>query len=297
MVESVVSIKNVHKSFGARVALEDLSIEIPQDSIFGLIGPNGSGKTTTLRLILNIYQPDEGEVWTLGKQGFRSANDSIGYLPEERGLYRKMKVGSQLKYFAQLKGMPGSVIDAAIEFWLERMGLTTCRHMRVEQMSKGMAQKIQFIAAVIFKPRLVILDEPFSGLDPVSLDLVNGVVHELRASGVTIVLSTHDMAVAERLCDHVVMLHRGHKVLDGSIQAIRQQYGQDKIHLGFSGRREQVERIAGVESINPMGRLMEVSYLGSPQVFLKELMTQGEITHFELANPSLHDIFLRKAVS
>lgn len=295
MVESAVALQQVHKSFGGRVALENLSLKIPHHSIFGLIGPNGSGKTTTLRLILNIYQPDKGVVWTLGKQGFRAANDTIGYLPEERGLYRKMKVGAQLKYFAQLKGMSAGDIPVSMAYWLDRMGLRECESLRVEQMSKGMAQKIQFITAVMFKPELVILDEPFSGLDPVSLDLVNGVIHELRASGVTIILSTHDMGVAERLCDEVVMVHRGHKVLDGTIQGIRKAYGQDKIHLGFSGRREEVEAISGVEGIQPMGRLMEVTYAGSPQVFLKALMAMGDVTHFELAHPSLHDIFLRKA--
>jgi len=289
-----VLIKDVRKCFGKRVALENLSLEIPQDAIFGLIGPNGSGKTTTLRLILNIYQPDQGEVWTLGQIGMRAANDRIGYLPEERGLYRKMKVGAQLKYFAHLKGMQGSAIDASIDAWLARMGLSDCKHMRIEQLSKGMAQKIQFISAVIFKPRLIILDEPFSGLDPVNLDLLNRVIHELRASGVTIVLSTHDMAVAERLCDCVVMVDRGHKVLDGSIRSIREEYGQDKIHLGFSGRREQIEGIPGVESINEIGRLFEVSYQDSPQVLLKTLLERGAVTHFELAHPSLHDIFVRK---
>ena len=296
MNEPVVQLENVHKSFGARVALKGFSMAIPAHTIFGLIGPNGSGKTTTLRLLLNIYRPDSGVVRVLGQEGMRLANDSIGYLPEERGLYRKMQVGTQLKYFARLKGMKGRDLDTAMHAWLERMGLGECLKMPIEQLSKGMAQKIQFITAVMFKPRLLILDEPFSGLDPVNLDLVNAVIHELRDSGVTIVLSTHDMPVAERLCDHVVMVRKGEKVLDGSIQSIRKKYGQDKIRLGFSGRRERIASIPGVAGIREVGRYWELSYQGCDQELLKRLLEEGSVTHFELAHPSLHDIFINMAL-
>ncbi len=305
---SIIEIEQVSKTFGQHVAVRDLSLDVPAGSIYGFIGPNGSGKTTTIRMIMRIYHPDSGSgsIRVLGEDRAGAANDRIGYLPEERGLYRKMKVKDLLRFFAELKGCRD--FTQRVNGWLERMDLAAWADKKVETLSKGMAQKIQFISAVIADPELVILDEPFSGLDPVNAEVLRAAVLELRRNGTTVVFSTHDMSVAERMCDFIFMIYKGEKVLDGTLESIQSRYGQDTLRVrvesngslaqdsnGF--RSYDPQRIPGVESVIDYGRFQELRIAPGTdtQTILAELMQRGRVSHFELTHPTLHDVFVRIA--
>jgi ABC-2 type transport system ATP-binding protein len=304
-----VEIEHVTKTFGRHTAVTDLSLTVPAGSIYGFIGPNGSGKTTTLRMIMRIFHPDRGRIRVLGSEALDAANDRVGYLPEERGLYKKMKVRDVLRFLAELKN--ASDIPREIDSWLSRMQLADWANKPVESLSKGMAQKVQFIAAVIAKPRLVLLDEPFSGLDPVNAEVLKDAVLDLRQQGTTVIFSTHDMDVAERMCDFVFMIHQGRKVLDGTLDEIQGQYGNDVVRVRLemngsaegevketgSGLFERVASIAGVERVNDFGQLQELRVRNGTdtQHVLMSLMQLGSVRYFEVAKPSLHDIFVRIA--
>ncbi|MBI2362681.1 MAG: ATP-binding cassette domain-containing protein, partial [Elusimicrobia bacterium] len=231
MFDPAVRIVGVSKSFGAHPAVADLSLSVPRGTVYGFLGPNGSGKTTTLRLILHILLPDSGSVEVLGRRGTRAANDRIGYLPEERGLYRKMEVRRQLEYLTALKGLPPARSRPLIASWLERFGLGAGADEKVEALSKGMCQKVQFIAAVAADPELVVLDEPFSGLDPVNQEVLREALRELNRRGTPVILSTHDMAAAEELCDTLCMMHEGRKVLDGTLEDLRVRHGSGTVRV------------------------------------------------------------------
>src|SRR5262252_695026 len=226
---------NINKSFGDFTAVSDLSLQVKRGRIFGLIGPNGAGKTTTIRMIVNITVPDSGRIELFGQAMSTALQDRIGYLPEERGLYRKMKVGEQLRFFAELKGLPGKEADTRIDNWLKKLQLFEWKDKRAKDLSKGMQQKIQFITAVIHEPDLLILDEPFSGLDPVSVDLMKDTILEQKASGKTIILSTHQMEIAEKLCDDVCMINKSQKVFDGRLREIRRSFAQNAVALRIEG--------------------------------------------------------------
>jgi ABC-2 type transport system ATP-binding protein len=282
--------------------VDDLSLTVPQGSIYGFIGPNGSGKTTTLRMIMRIFHPDRGHICVLGAESLTAANDRVGYLPEERGLYKKMKVREVLRFFAELKN--GRDIPREIDRWLERLQLADWKHRPVESLSKGMAQKVQFIAAVIARPELILLDEPFSGLDPVNRDVLKEAVLDLRRQGATIIFSTHDMDGAQRMCDFIFMIHRGRKVLDGTLEEIQSQYGSDVVRVQLDGNgsagpalHERLAQLAGVERVNDFGRLQELRLAqgADTQQILASLLPLGAVRHFELARPSLQDIFIRIA--
>ncbi len=291
-----VVLDSVTKRFGSQAAVNALDLRIPSGIIQGIIGPNGSGKTTTLRMILRIYQPDEGRVQVLGGWEGNAADDRVGYLPEERGLYLRMKVRDVLRFFAKLKGNRRP--DADIQRWLERLGATEWSHKKLEQLSKGMAQKIQFIAAVVSRPELVILDEPFSGLDPVNMELLREAVLELRKNGTTVLLSTHDMEVAERMCDRIFMIYRGKKVLDGTMEEIQSQYGEPVLRVRMANHAmPDVSRIPEVESIHANKPYYELrmNRLAARGDILRALVQQGDVDHFEIAKPRLHDIFVRIA--
>jgi ABC-2 type transport system ATP-binding protein len=290
-----IRIRDVTKRFGGLVAVNRLSLEVPTSSIYGFIGPNGSGKTTTLRMILNILLPDEGHIEVLGSRETQAARDHVGYLPEERGLYRKMTVRRLLRYYGRLKGRATADVDRASGRWLRTLGLETWADKRIEALSKGMAQKVQFIASVVSDPALVILDEPFTGLDPVNAEALKDAVLELRQTGKTIVFSTHDMATAERMCDRIFMIFKGQKVLDGSLEEIQARYAVDTVRVRIEGGASLLERMADVESVNDYGRLQEVRLRGSPQQFLARLSAHTTVQHFEVSRPSLHDIFVRIA--
>lgn len=290
-----ITLSDVTKSFGAQVAVDRLSLNVPRGSLYGFIGPNGSGKTTTLRMIMNILLPDSGDVAVLGQRDTRTARNRVSYLPEERGLYKKMTVRRLLRYYGELKGMKGTALDASIGSWIERMGLSDAIEKKVDGLSKGMAQKVQFIASVVAGPELLILDEPFTGLDPVNREVLKDAVLDLKRAGTTIVFSTHDMSVAEALCDRIFMIFRGKKVLDGTLDEIQEEYGTDTIRVRTSDGAPALEGLADVDAVIDSGNVQDVRWAGDPQDFLRALMARTEVRHFEITRPSLHDIFVRIA--
>jgi ABC-2 type transport system ATP-binding protein len=291
---AAVEIANVTKTYGKHVAVADLSLQVPTGSIYGFIGPNGSGKTTTLRMIMRILHPDRGTIRVLGEETLGAANDRVGYLPEERGLYKQMRVRDVLRFYAELKGRRDN--RAAIDDWLERMGLADWGTKKVEALSKGMAQKVQFIATVVSRPELVLLDEPFSGLDPVNADVLRDAILDLRRDGTTVIFSTHDMAVAERMCDFIFMIYKGRKVLDGTLEAIQDTYGSDTLRVQLEGPAS-LDRLPGVGRVTDYGRYQELRLepAADTQEILKALLERGRVRHFERTKPSLHDVFVRIA--
>jgi ABC-2 type transport system ATP-binding protein len=290
-----IELERVTKRFGSHLAVDDLSLAVPTGSVYGFIGPNGSGKTTTIRMILRILLPDAGRVRIFGEPQTERARDRVGYLPEERGLYKKMRVRRLLRYYGRLKGRSPGEVDAEIDAWLERMGMAAWQHHTIDALSKGMAQKIQFIAAVVSRPELLILDEPFSGLDPVNAQVLKDAVLEVKRAGTTVVFSTHDMSAAERMCDRIFMIYRGRKVLDGTLAEIQQAYGADTIRLRTDGGADVLRALDAGLVINDYGQLQEVRVPGDPHAFLARLAAATRVQHFEITRPSLHDIFVRIA--
>jgi ABC-2 type transport system ATP-binding protein len=292
----MIELTEVTKRFREHLAVDAFSLTVPEGSIFGFIGPNGSGKTTTLRMILRIIEPDSGDIRVFGKSHHITANNSIGYLPEERGLYRKMTVLRQLTYFGQLKGLSRRAARVAALEWLEMLGMIKWKDKKLETLSKGMSQKIQFIATVLARPRLLILDEPFTGLDPVNMEVLRDALLELQRGGTTLLFSTHDMHVAEQFCDHICMIYKGKKVLDGSLEQIQSDYGQDTLRMRFrDGTIIDDGLLPGVRQVRNLGRFQEMRYTGDVPELLKQAAAIGELDHFEIIHPSLHDIFVRIA--
>jgi ABC-2 type transport system ATP-binding protein len=292
-----VVLDHITKSFGEFTAVNDLSLAVHGGRIFGLLGPNGAGKTTTIRMIVNITAPDAGRIELFGRQITPALQDRIGYLPEERGLYKKMKVGDQLRFFAELKSVTGKEADRRVDRWLERLKLTEWKNKKATELSKGMQQKIQFITAVIHEPELVILDEPFSGLDPVNVDLLKEIILELKTSGKTIIFSTHQMEVAERICDDICLINRSRKVLEGSIREVKRGFSRNAVALRLVGGESVLENDAFISNIERHSDGLEVLLAESatPQTLLKELIAAGAtIERFEMIEPSLHDIFVEK---
>jgi len=248
-------------------------------------------------MIVNIIIPDSGSIALFGQQMTTALQDRIGYLPEERGLYKKMKIGEQLRFFAELKGLRGKEADKRIDNWLRKLQLSDWKEKRTKELSKGMQQKVQFITAVIHNPDLVILDEPFSGLDPVNVDLMKETILEQKAAGKTIILSTHQMEIAEKLCDDVCMINRAHKVLDGRLREIRRSFSRNAVALQFEGGDHLLNDPELVANIRQNGDDVEVLLVpgASPQTLLKRMVEAGVlVTKFELVEPSLHDIFIEK---
>ena len=296
---TAVAIEGVTKTFRQFVAVDDLSLQVPPGSIYGFIGPNGSGKTTTLRMIMRILYPDRGVIRVLdealhGEDARESILDRVGYLPEERGLYKQMKVRDVLRFYAELKGFRKS--GPAIDAWLERLELAAWANKKVEALSKGMAQKVQFIATVIARAELILLDEPFSGLDPVNTEVFRKEILNLRRDGATIIFSTHDMSVAEKLCDFIFMIHKGRKVLDGTLESIQDAYGSDTLRVHLDGPAH-LDDLPGVVKVTDLGRWQELRLApkADSQEILACLMRRGQVRHFELTRPTLHDIFVRIA--
>ena len=246
-------------------------------------------------MILSILLPDRGEVAVLGESDHRMARDRVAYLPEERGLYKKMTVRRLLAYYGRLKGLRPPALTESVNRWVERMGLSDWLDKKIDALSKGMAQKVQFIAAAVASPELLILDEPFSGLDPVNAEVLRQAVLDLRRDGTTIVFSTHDMNMAERMCDRIFMIFKGRKVLDGTLEEIQGQYGTDTVRVRTSGGPDVLEGLRGVEWVRDSGNVQDVRFSGDPQELLRALIERTEVQHFEVARPSLHDIFVRIA--
>ena len=290
-----VEITNVTKNFRSVTAVDRLSVSVPEGSVYGFIGPNGSGKSTTMRMIANILYPDSGAIRVFGQERTGTRSSDIGYLPEERGVYRKMLVRSLLEFHGELRG--GRKVTAEVNAWLERLGLSHCADRKVETLSKGMSQKVQFIATVVPEPKLLILDEPFTGLDPVSADSIRSAILEMRKRGCTVILSTHDMGVAETLCDSIFMIFRGKKVLDGTLASIQASYGSDTIRVETGGGPSALSDLPGIDRIKDMGQFQELrmSPECDPQQVLRTLITRSTVTSFSVVKPSLYDIFVRIA--
>lgn len=299
MTDSAASVvlRNVTKRFGDFTAVNDLSLAIQPGRIFGLLGPNGAGKTTTLRMIVNIFAPDSGTVELFGKPITPAIQDRIGYLPEERGLYKKMKVGDQLKFFAELKNISGKAAETRIDRWLERLKLTEWKGKKSSELSKGMQQKVQFISTVLHEPDLLILDEPFSGLDPVNVDLIKKVVLELKQTGKTIIFSTHQMEVAERICDDICLINRSRKILEGSIREVKRGFARNAISLRLAGGEAVLADRSLVSKLDYHSDGVEALLADqvNGQELLRQLLSSGAtVEKFEMVEPSLHDIFIEK---
>jgi ABC-2 type transport system ATP-binding protein len=291
-----VEVQEVRKRFGALVAVDGVSFRAQEGRIFGLLGPNGAGKTTTIRMIMNILAPDEGSILFDGRPISRGDKDRIGYLPEERGLYRKMAVGDLLQYLGSLKGVGRWEGQARIERWLERFELSEWKKRKVEELSKGMAQKVQFIATVLHEPQLVFLDEPFSGLDPVATEVLRETVLELARGGTTVLLSTHIMEQAERMCHELLIIDHGREVLSGSMESIKASFGRDSVVVEFDGDLQLIRSHPSVAGLIAYPRWVEVE-LGpgaSPDDLLAGLAGRLSIRRFEVVAPSLHKIFLSR---
>ena len=294
---STLTIRGVTKRFDEFTAVNNLSLRVRPGRIFGLIGPNGAGKTTTIRMIVNITAPDEGTIELFGQQMTAELQDRIGYLPEERGLYKKMKIVEQLRFFGELKNIKGKKVDEAIDRWLERVRLTEWKTKKATELSKGMQQKIQFIAAVLHDPDLMILDEPFSGLDPVAQELLKEIVLELKAEGKTIIFSTHQMEVAEKICDDICMINKSRKVLDGTLREIKSSFGRNSVALRMEGGDGVLADPNLVTKVEHHSDEIEALLAegANAQSLLQRLIAAGAtVSKFELVEPSLNDIFIAK---
>ena len=291
----MIVLENITKRFGNTLAVDTLSLGVPRGSVYGFIGPNGSGKTTTLRMIMNIIYPDAGEIRVLGERLRGACLDRIGYMPEERGLYRRMNVRELLRFYGRLKS--GRHVKEDVDRWLEKLGLSDWGQKKVITLSKGMSQKVQFIATVVAHPEIVILDEPFSGLDPVNANVLKDAVLELQSQGTTVIFSTHDMNVAEKMCDFIFMIFKGKKVLDGTLDAIQNEYATDTIRVRTAMGAAALQDLPGIEKVNDFGQMQELRMLPAcnAQEILAAILSRTEILSFDIVKPSLHDIFLRIA--
>lgn len=300
MSENIIECRNVCKNFGEKVALDNVSVSVPKGGIFGLLGPNGAGKTTLIRIINRITIPNGGEVLFDGRPITQSDVEKIGYLPEERGLYRKMEVGDQAMYLAQLKGMSAAEARKALKEWFVRFGIQDWWKKKVEELSKGMAQKVQFITTVVHKPSLMILDEPFSGFDPVNAELIRKEILRLKDEGATIILSTHNMESVEELCDNIALINKSHLVITGGVNEIRHKYGNNNIELVYTGE-DRVKDAEGIFKVlsdeDNAGRHTAVLTLGenvSSNDALSVLLGQDIIINsFKELIPRMNDIFIK----
>lgn len=300
MSENIIECRNVCKSFGEKVALDNVSVSVPKGGIFGLLGPNGAGKTTLIRIINRITIPNGGEVLFDGRPITQSDVEKIGYLPEERGLYRKMEVGDQAMYLAQLKGMSAAEARKALKEWFVRFGIQDWWKKKVEELSKGMAQKVQFITTVVHKPSLMILDEPFSGFDPVNAELIRKEILRLKDEGATIILSTHNMESVEELCDNIALINKSHLVITGGVNEIRHKYGNNNIELVYTGE-DKVKDADGIFKVlsdeDNAGRHTAVLTLGenvSSNDALSALLAQDIVVNsFKELIPRMNDIFIK----
>jgi len=295
--QTTVKVDEVSKSFGEFTAVSKLSLNVRAGRVFGLLGPNGAGKTTTIRMIVNITAPDTGSITLFGRQIDPEVQNRIGYLPEERGLYRKMRVADQLRFFAELKNVRGKGVERKIDDWLARVKLSEWKNKRSMELSKGMQQKIQFITAVLHEPDLLILDEPFSGLDPINVELLKEIVLDLKRAGKTIIFSTHQMEVAEKICDDICLLNKSRKIFEGSLREIKSSFGRNSVAIrceGGDGVLDDPELVSKV--VRHADEAQALLAAGADaQVLLKRLIASGAVIgKFEMVEPSLNDIFITK---
>jgi ABC-2 type transport system ATP-binding protein len=291
---SILSLKDVRKTYRDVVAVDDVSFEVPKGALFGLLGPNGAGKTSLIRIITTITGADAGEILFDGERLNSTHPERIGYLPEERGLYRKMKVGEHLIYLARLKGMDAAEAKRRLLALMEKFGITSWWMKKVEELSKGMQQKIQFISTIIHEPKLLILDEPFSGLDPINTDLIKDEIRELNSRGVSVIFSTHRMEQVEQICEFLVLIDHGRNVLEGRVSEIKERYKEGIFRVAFDGSLN-----GNLDDLNIVSRtdrelLLKVEAAVSPNMLLKDLINRGiTIYGFEEVMPSLNEIFIR----
>ncbi len=287
-------LKGVTKRFGDFTAVDNLSLEIPKGSIYGFIGPNGAGKTTTIRMVMSIFYPDAGEIEVLGHPNAEEVKDRLGYLPEEKGLYKMMRVGEIVAYFGMLKGMDSTTAKSKADDLLTRYGLGDRIKKKTQVLSKGMGQKVQLLGTLIHDPELVILDEPFSGLDPVNMELMREIILGMKREGRTVIFSTHVMKQAEDICDYIFLIDKGKKILDGPLTEIRQT-GDFGLQIDYDGDGQILRNLPGIKRINDSGKSAEVFLKEGvdPQEILKQLVGRVSIRRFDIREPSLHEIFLR----
>ena len=294
---TILELKNLKKYFSSQKAVDDISLKVEKGQIFGLLGPNGAGKTTLIRMITGIFYPDEGDIIFDGKK-FDPVNDvsGIGYMPEERGLYKKMKIGEQTLYLAQLKGLSRSEAMSRIKEWFVKFEMETWWNKKVEDLSKGMSQKLQFVTTIVHHPKLIILDEPFSGLDPVNSNLIKDEIFKLAQGGSTIIFSTHRMEQVEEICDHIVLVNKGKKILDGTVAAVKQDF---KENLYSIGTEQPIPSQPGIMPFEIVGtrnqsQIVKIAEGRSPNNVLQYLLSQGVQVHaFNEILPSLNDIFIK----
>jgi len=287
-------LQGVTKRFGENIAVDRMNLRIPTGSIYGFLGPNGAGKTTTIRMVMSILYPDEGRLQVLGQDRAELVKDRLGYLPEEKGLYKKMTAGEILCYFGQLKGLNASDAKSTAKKLLKEYGLGDRYDARCESLSKGMGQKVQILGTIMHQPELVILDEPFSGLDPVNVDLMRDLILDMKKRGITVIFSTHIMHQAEQLCDFLMLVNHGKKVLDGTLTDVKSGY-EPGIMLDYDGDSEFVKNLKGTDRVNDSGKQAEIftDANTNAQDILSQLVGKVKIRRFDLREPSLHEIFVR----
>ncbi len=293
-----VRFRDVAKHFGDFTAVKGISFEVPEGSIFGILGSNGAGKTTSIRMLMNIFKPDGGTVEVLGSHVSESMKPRLGYLPEERGLYKKMRIEEMLRFFGRIKGRDDAFLQPRIDAWLERVGLSGWRTRRVEELSKGMSQKLQFVTTVIHDPDLLVLDEPFAGLDPVNRDVLRDAVLAMNEQGTTIVFSTHVMEQAEQLCRELIMIHHGEVRLSGTLDQVRAAEGRDAAHIRYRlNPGADLQGLPGVLTVADHGNEAELTLESGTDAnaLLSALVARAEVKRFEMREPSLHEIFKRVA--
>lgn len=290
-----LKLESVVKQYGEKTAVNGINLTVGQGEIYGLLGANGAGKTTTMRMVLGLIYPDEGKILYNGKSYNRELQQIMGYLPEERGLYPKIKVSEQIVYLARLRGMSASDADKSLRYWLDRFEVPDYYNKRIEELSKGNQQKMGFIAAVVHKPQILILDEAFSGLDPVNVELLKDTVKELRDQGTSILFSTHRMEHVEELCRNITILDRSNTVVQGDIRTIKNGYPREEVLLRTANEVTGLESLAGVKAVKRLerGYLISISDVGAAQRILQQAMAQGEVEHFEIKEPTLNQIFIR----
>lgn len=290
----MLKVRNLHKEFSNIIAVENLSFEINEGEIFGLLGPNGAGKTTTIRCLLNIIQPDSGEILFNGNSNFE-IKDLVGYIPEDRGLYAKSRVIDVLTYFGKLKGKPGSFVKERVNYYLNKLGMKEAANRKVNELSKGNQQKIQLISAFVSEPKILVLDEPFSGLDPINQELVVELIREFLDEGKIIILSTHLMDTAEKLCNKILLINKGKQVLYGYLNEIKKQFGKMNLHLKGTNLDSNLKNYPEFETVFLYENYAEIflkDHTDTKEIIHKLLMNYN-ITSFELKEPSLHSIFIR----
>ena len=302
-MSSILEVKNVVKQYGDYVALNSVSLSIPKGSIYGLLGPNGAGKTSLIRIINQITLPDSGEVLLDGEKLQPHHIQQIGYLPEERGLYKSMKVGEQCLYLAQLKGLSKKEAKVQLDYWFEKLDIKGWWNKKIEELSKGMAQKIQFVVCVLHQPKLLIFDEPFSGFDPVNANIIKDEILSLKEKGTTIIFSTHRMESVEELCDHIALIHKSNKLIEGKLEEVKRQYRSNSFEVGIL--TDNIEGLmydltqkftvgpANFKSLNQELKLEIQLGTGTPNELLQVLTQRGQVTHFVEKIPSVNDIFIK----